>query len=141
MGSWEHLGDKIPIGADTIWTPDIVILNEVGGQLKFGMDKAPLVLADDSFLERTGVNVLWSRRLVVKSRCDVDMRDFPFDQQRCSIIIGPWASSQRQMFLVPQDLQRGFYLHESVHTEEFEVRNISVVGHYADCRNYVDDKC
>lgn len=109
-----------------LWTPDIVVLNEVGKQQTFESDDSPLVLADENFLDQFGVNALWTRRLDVTSRCDVDMRDFPFDSQRCSLVIGSWASSQRQMILVPQDSHRNVFDPTNVHTEEFFLRNLTV---------------
>jgi len=124
--NWQHAGDKLSIRSDIVWTPDIVVLNEVGGHQSFRSDGSPLVLADDNFQEQFGVNVLWSRRLDVTSRCDVDMSDFPFDMQRCSLIIGSWASSQRQMSLVPQDLGKIINPASSIETQEFNTRNITV---------------
>jgi len=121
--SWSHEGDKIPIRSNFIWTPDITVLNEVGGLHKLlATHSSPLVLSDDAFRNETGVNVLWSRPLDVRSNCDVDMSQYPFDEQRCYIVIGSWASSRRQMELVPQP----FFAEYTVHTSEFRVHNITV---------------
>jgi len=124
--SWTHAGDKLSISSNMLWTPDIVVLNEVGGHQTFRSDNSPLVLADENFLDQFGVNVLWNRRLDVTSRCNVDMRDFPFDRQQCSLSIGSWASSKRQLSLVPQDIGKNLYSASTIHTQEFRVRNISV---------------
>jgi len=121
--SWSHEGDKIPIRSSLIWTPDVTVLNEVGGMHKLMTSHtSPLVLSDDGFRNKTGVNILWSRPLDVESNCDVDMRQYPFDEQRCYIVVGSWASSHRQMVLVPQP----FFAEYSVHTSEFRVLNITV---------------
>eukprot|EP00425_Heterocapsa_triquetra_P032958 CAMPEP_0195118676 /NCGR_PEP_ID=MMETSP0448-20130528/117587_1 /TAXON_ID=66468 /ORGANISM="Heterocapsa triquestra, Strain CCMP 448" /LENGTH=62 /DNA_ID=CAMNT_0040155953 /DNA_START=1 /DNA_END=186 /DNA_ORIENTATION=- len=62
---------------------------------------------------------MWTRRINVNSRCEIDMSHFPFDEQICSIRLGSWASSRRQMRLVPQDQDEG-QLDElgGVHTSE-----------------------
>jgi len=119
--------DKLPITSKALWTPDIVVLNQVS-QLDdmFAVDDTPLVLATDAFKQETGVNVLWTRRINMKSRCEIDMLNFPFDTQMCSIIIGSWASSRRQMLLVPQDSHQRFDPGASIHTSEFRVLNITV---------------
>lgn len=121
--SWEHEGDKIPIRSTLIWTPDVTVLNEVAGISRLMQThSSPLVLSDDAFRNETGVNVLWSRPLDVKSNCEVDMSQYPFDEQRCYIIVGSWATSLRQMLLVPQP----FFAEYTVHTSEFRVQNITV---------------
>jgi len=120
-------GDKLSITSDLIWTPDIVVMNQVSDmEQMFQTDYEPIVLTDNLFKADTGVNVLWKRRLSMKSRCSIDMARFPFDQQACSIIIGSWASSRRQMLLVPQDSHRTNVSEGSIHTSEFEVRNITI---------------
>mmetsp|Transcript_40852 Transcript_40852/g.89375 ORF Transcript_40852/g.89375 Transcript_40852/m.89375 type:complete len:820 (-) Transcript_40852:221-2680(-) len=121
--SWSHEGDKVPIRSDRVWTPDVTVLNEVGGIGKLlAATGTPLVLADKEFMNETGVNILWSRPLDVKSNCEVDMSHYPFDVQTCYIIVGSWASSLRQMRLVPQP----FFAEFSVHTSEFHVKDITV---------------
>lgn len=122
--SWTNEGDKIPIRSDLVWVPDITVLNEVGELHRLlSAHGTPLVLSDDTFRDQTGVNVLWSRPLDVMSNCDVDMSQYPFDEQRCFIVVGSWASSRRQMLLVPQP----FFAEYTVHTAEFKVQNITVV--------------
>lgn len=119
---WTHEGDKLPVRSDRIWTPDVTVLNEMGSTRRaFREDFSPLVLSDNSFRNETGVNLLWSRPMHVNSKCTVDMSLYPFDVQRCSIIIGSWAASRRQMQLVLQP----FFAEHTVHTSEFRVRNIT----------------
>lgn len=123
--TWSKEGDKVPLESGMIWTPDVTVLNEVGGlgRLLSTEHSSPLVLSDDVFKNSTGVNILWSRPLDVVSNCEVDMTQYPFDEQRCYIVIGSWASSRRQMLLVPQP----FFAEYTVHTSEFRVRNITVI--------------
>lgn len=119
---WSHEGDKLPIRSSLVWTPDITVLNEVGSlQRLLAPDDSPLVLGDSSFMNQTGVNVLWSHPLDVESKCDVDMTLYPFDVQICYIVVGSWASSRRQLVLVPQP----FFEESTVHSPEFEVRSIT----------------
>mmetsp|Transcript_116922 Transcript_116922/g.261421 ORF Transcript_116922/g.261421 Transcript_116922/m.261421 type:complete len:548 (-) Transcript_116922:31-1674(-) len=126
--SWDHTGDMLPIMPRLIWTPDIVVLNQVSEmEHMFETEELPAVIADDAFKKETGVNVLWRRRINMKSRCGIDMTRFPFDQQQCSIIIGSWASSRRQMLLVPQGTHQKLDFGGSIHTSEFRVLNITVV--------------
>lgn len=132
--SWTHEGDKIPIKSRLVWTPDITVMNEVGGHNFLRKETSPLVLSDNAFRNQTGVNVLWSRPLDVKSNCEVDMSLYPFDVQKCYIVIGSWASSQRQMLLVPQP----FFEEYTVHTSEFRVSSITAAEHSAYTKTTAD---
>lgn len=118
---------KIRISPNLVWTPDIVVLNQVSKMdTMFSQEDLPLVLADDTFKKDTGVNVLWKRRVNLESRCEVDMTNFPFDTQHCTITIGSWASSRRQMLLIPQDAHKQIPYESKLHTSEFKVVNITI---------------
>ncbi|CAK0856055.1 unnamed protein product [Prorocentrum cordatum] len=84
--SWGNAGDKVPIRSSKVWTPDVTVMNEVGGlgKLLDTRHSSPLLLSDDSFKNETGVNVLWSRPIDVVSNCEVDMTQYPFDEQRAA---------------------------------------------------------
>jgi hypothetical protein len=120
--SWDpNAGDKLPIRADLIWTPDITIMNQVGDQHQLlAKGSSPLEIADDAYSNETGVNVLWSRPVDVKSNCDVDMSEFPFDTQECVIAISAWASSDKWLQLEPQQN----FQEKTCHTSEFHVEDI-----------------
>jgi len=118
-----HAGDKLTIGSDLVWTPDIVVLNQVSEfHSTFATSQVPLVLADDEFKKKTNANVIWTRRINLESRCEVNMANFPFDTQQCSIIIGSWAASRRQMLLIDEHRRDDA---SELHTSEFWVKNIS----------------
>jgi hypothetical protein len=70
---WLHGGDKLPVRSNLVWTPDVVVLNEVDDLGGFQQDSSPLVLVDDAFKGETGVNVLWSRPVDVHSKCNADV--------------------------------------------------------------------
>jgi len=121
--------DKLTLAPRLVWTPDVVVLNQVSAMDDmFGFGNSPLVLTDNDFKAKTGVNVLWTRRLSLESACKIDMSNFPFDKQTCSIVVGSWATSRRQMLLIPQDWQQkvGPADGGSIHTSEFSVGNITV---------------
>jgi len=119
--SWNDGGDKLPIDPNLLWTPDITILNQVKGAPVVSSAHSPLVLADRTYLNKTGVNVLWSRLLDVQTACFVDMTLYPFDVQRCSLRVGPWASTRRTLEVVPLPHHSA----STLHSNEFQVRNIT----------------
>jgi len=122
--------EMLPVhtNSNDIWTPDIVIMNQVADlENMFATENSPIIIAaDDAFRQRFGYNVIWQRRINLESRCSIDMSHFPFDRQSCEILIGSWASAQRQMMLCPLESRQKFDVEQDIHTSEFQVLNISV---------------
>jgi len=119
--SWNSPADRIVLNSNLVWNPDVVFLNEVDGR-QFRHDGAPLLLTDDRFLEKTGVNVLWQRPLEIETKCRADLSMFPFDSQSCELRIGSWATSRQYLQLEPQQL----YTENNIHTQEFNMTDVEV---------------
>lgn len=84
---------SIIVPADKIWNPDICVTNEV-------TNNKCLVRSDDgkALLEHNGkVTIWWNKE--VKSGCDVDISQYPFDTQNCAIKIGTWYSVDEKIKL------------------------------------------
>lgn len=41
--------------------------------------------------------VIWMPHAYLRSFCDVDFTEFPFDTQRCDLVFGSWAYERKQM--------------------------------------------
>lgn len=68
-----------------IWSPDIRSWTTFdGSQMSRSVGRDPLRVSSDGI-------VSWWTRAVLKSECDIDLTDFPFDRQPCSIILGSWT--------------------------------------------------
>lgn len=84
---------SIIVPADKIWNPDICVTNEV-------TNNKCLVRSDDgkALLEHNGkVTIWWNKE--VKTGCDVDISQYPFDTQNCAIKIGTWYSVDEKIKL------------------------------------------
>lgn len=84
----------IIVPAEKVWIPDICVTNEV-------TNNKCLVRSDDEkvLLEHTGkVTIWWNKE--VKTGCDVDISQYPFDRQNCSIQVGTWYSVDEKIKLV-----------------------------------------
>lgn len=66
-----------------VWRPDITVYNAIGKSVSLITDERATVSNDGTIF------VAYSDIIVVP--CDVDVREFPYDTQTCSIIIGSWA--------------------------------------------------
>lgn len=85
---------SIIVPSEKIWNPDICVTNEV-------TNNKCLVRSEDgkALLEHTGkVTIWWNKE--VKTGCDVDISQYPFDTQNCAIKIGTWYSVDENIRLV-----------------------------------------
>jgi len=91
-GSWDSLGNSVPVNAADIWVPDIVLANTADPHDKL-FSGPHAVLYDGEKLKQDGFNVRMSQPAIVRVKCAVDLADFPMDQQSCKIVFRSWASS------------------------------------------------
>ncbi|EDO36667.1 predicted protein [Nematostella vectensis] len=81
-----------------IWVPDVVLLNNAE---KSSMGK-PVNEGNPVLVESNGV-VRWLAPVVLKSRCKMDVRSYPFDEQYCGLKFASWTGSQSELRLDAMD--------------------------------------
>ncbi|KAL3870001.1 hypothetical protein ACJMK2_042618 [Sinanodonta woodiana] len=93
-----ELKDSIVLPYWTIWTPTIVLLNDVNGIEKIGGSTyRPRYEFSTQLVE-------WKVRVILKGSCTPDVTYYPFDQQTCSYIFTSWHHDSTQISLViPKD--------------------------------------
>ncbi|CAK8683324.1 unnamed protein product [Clavelina lepadiformis] len=80
----EYGGIKdIRLPAKKVWKPDILIYNSA-------VDDFDQLLHTNVIVSHDG-NVSWLPPGLFKTTCDVDIRYFPFDEQKCEIKFGTWT--------------------------------------------------
>ncbi len=73
---------SVRLNSGDIWLPDIVHFNTADVET-LSRDSFLIILPDGS--------VTWVPQTVYKTSCNVNIRDFPFDQQRCTMWFGSWT--------------------------------------------------
>lgn len=86
-----HGVKKINIPATEIWTPDLRLYNFADERLHERRDSLCIV-------DSTG-SVSWIPQAVFKSSCNIDVKAFPFDKQRCHLKFGSWTYDGLQLDL------------------------------------------
>ncbi|XP_022319304.2 neuronal acetylcholine receptor subunit alpha-5-like isoform X1 [Crassostrea virginica] len=113
-----HGVKKINIPAHEIWTPDLRLYNFADERLHERRDSLCIVGHDGS--------VSWIPQAIFKSSCDIDVKAFPFDKQKCHLKFGSWTYDGLQLDLFFKDNK------EEMDTSEFQFSNvwhvISAVG-------------
>ncbi|KAK3610991.1 hypothetical protein CHS0354_017868 [Potamilus streckersoni] len=74
--------------SDSIWTPDIVLLNAVDTIEKLGSSTYMVRITVQTSSQP--VEISWQPRVVVRASCSADVTYFPFDRQICSFTYTPW---------------------------------------------------
>lgn len=91
---WNSSIDFVPIEQESVWIPDVQILNAVAdSQL---INRNPRVFwYDEKKLETMGYNMVLVSPQIIHVECPMHLRDFPFDSQECQIQFGDWSASDR----------------------------------------------
>ncbi|XP_078481718.1 neuronal acetylcholine receptor subunit alpha-7-like isoform X8 [Ciona intestinalis] len=74
---------EIRLPAKKVWKPDILVYNSA-------VDSFDQMLQTNVVIWSTGA-VEWLPPGLFKTTCDVDIRYFPFDEQRCTMKFGAWT--------------------------------------------------
>ncbi|XP_029640911.2 neuronal acetylcholine receptor subunit alpha-3-like [Octopus sinensis] len=75
-----------------VWSPEIIIDN-IAGEVKPIGDRAK---EDLIRLEYTGM-VHWDVSLTFSTHCDIDITYYPFDTQRCTLELGEWTYTRKEI--------------------------------------------
>ena len=91
-GSSNHNITVVLLPAKSLWTPDTMILNSADAN-------GYLTLSDHSLasVDYEGQVYLILPALTVKTRCELFVRNFPFDRQICSINITSWSQGMNRI--------------------------------------------
>ena len=87
--------DFLSVDKDEIWTPDTELLNAA--------------TKPDIYYLQGGINlypdgsVFYSKPGIFTSSCSLDLTDFPFDSQNCTILTGSWVYHDELLSLKPYD--------------------------------------
>ncbi|XP_033126739.1 neuronal acetylcholine receptor subunit alpha-3-like [Anneissia japonica] len=84
---------SIIVPTSMIWTPDILIYNNAYGPFH-------IRYASNATINSNGT-VRWLVPSVYKSACRVDVRFYPFDEQKCQLKFGSWTYNGLAIDLLP----------------------------------------
>ncbi|GAV05086.1 hypothetical protein RvY_15267-2 [Ramazzottius varieornatus] len=98
--SWD-IGDyggttAIRMPVEKVWTPDVVLLTNTDG--KFGPS-----YKSNAVIYSAGI-VNWMPPFIYKSSCQVEVKNFPFDQQECVMRFSSWTYTALEVDLQPKQI-------------------------------------
>ncbi|CAJ0609062.1 unnamed protein product [Cylicocyclus nassatus] len=83
--------ERIHIPSDQIWIPDILLYNNADGEPHITIDSLTLV-------DFRGT-VLWQPPSIYKSLCNINIENFPYDSQECTLKFGGWSNDGQTLAL------------------------------------------
>ncbi|XP_044272737.1 pH-sensitive chloride channel 2-like [Tribolium madens] len=112
---------RVILGDDTlkakIWTPNILLKDQEETTIVQIEEKEGLVSID-----KTGF-VTYTYKMVAKFYCWMDLKKFPFDTQKCTLIFSDWSYNSANLQLEWNN-GSGVYVADNLHFTEFIVDDI-----------------
>ncbi|XP_041376776.1 neuronal acetylcholine receptor subunit beta-3-like [Gigantopelta aegis] len=109
---------SIQVPESKIWLPDYMILNQYDRKIRFGSKDTEVSI------KHTG-EVNWWPVLESTTSCQVNIRFYPFDKQKCSFNILPWSTAEQ--LLMSHAKLPVIELKYFAPSAEFEMENSSVI--------------
>ena len=123
---------QLTLDSDDIWTPDIELLNAATKPDIYTL-KGGMYLYSDG-------NMLWSMPAVYKFSCALQLEDFPFDTQDCSLKFGSWTYDTSMLSLKPHGTSSTqIDVLDSFSHSEWELTNF-YVSNYNETRECCGDR-
>ncbi|XP_007447120.1 PREDICTED: acetylcholine receptor subunit beta-like [Lipotes vexillifer] len=93
--SWdpeEHEGiDSLRITAESVWLPDVVLLNNNDGNFDVALDISVMVSSDGC--------VRWQPPGIYRCSCSIQVTYFPFDWQNCTMVFSSYSYDSSEVSL------------------------------------------
>lgn len=83
---------KVRLPSQHIWLPDIVLYNNADGTYEVSF-------YSNAVISNNG-EVAWLPPAIYKSACKIEVRDFPFDQQNCTLKFRSWTYDHTEIDLI-----------------------------------------
>ncbi|KHJ93867.1 acetylcholine receptor subunit alpha-type unc-38 [Oesophagostomum dentatum] len=110
---------------ELIWVPDIVLYNNADSNYN-------ITISTKATLHYTG-QVTWDPPAIFKSLCQIDVRWFPFDEQKCHLKFGSWTYSEN---LINLELLDDNVRYEKEVNKQGVVDNITIAEDGIDLSDY-----
>ena len=127
--SWNNVSDPslrsldfLSVSPDEIWTPDTELLNAATKPEIYYLQGGINLYSDGS--------ILYSKPGIYTSSCSLDLKDFPFDTQNCTILIASWVYHDNLLSLIPNKDENkqidvlSTFSHSEWKVDDVEVRHL-----------------
>ena len=111
--------DLLSVKSTDIWTPDTELLNAASKPEIYLLQGGISVYPDGS--------VFYSKPGIYKSSCSLNLKDFPFDKQNCTLLFSSWVYNDNLLHLIPhQDINKQVDILDGFSHSEWKVTDVDV---------------
>ena len=82
--TWSNTIDHIMVNDNLIWKPDLELYNAASSPEVY--ENIHIKIYRDGFIR-------WNRPILYSFSCPLQLKDFPFDKQKCTMTFGSWKFS------------------------------------------------
>ena len=124
--------DFLSVDKDDIWIPDTELLNAATKPDIYYLQGGINLYSDGS--------ILYSKPGIFTSSCSLDLKDFPFDSQNCTLLTGSWVYHDELLELIPyKDVNKQVDVLSTFSHSEWQVDHVEV-RHLKEKRDCCPDK-
>ncbi|XP_071793246.1 neuronal acetylcholine receptor subunit alpha-10-like [Asterias amurensis] len=84
--------ENFKVSKEHLWMPDLWLYNNAGSRYE---DYAKNSICSVYFDGK----VVWQSPSIIKTHCTMDVTNFPFDRQKCTVTFGPWQHGANEIIL------------------------------------------
>eukprot|EP00929_Paragymnodinium_shiwhaense_P078532 TRINITY_DN40726_c0_g1_i1.p1 TRINITY_DN40726_c0_g1~~TRINITY_DN40726_c0_g1_i1.p1 ORF type:complete len:447 (-),score=41.08 TRINITY_DN40726_c0_g1_i1:166-1506(-) len=96
---WQSSSEYLLIDPENVWAPrDVMCVTCTTSELE-DFRPSSLLVYDDRQAADAGYNVFWTRQGSIKTKCNFNLADFPFDSQACEFRLEAWEHNAAMMDL------------------------------------------
>ena len=112
----------LSMNVDNIWTPDIELLN--------GVAKPEIYIIDEALNLYSDGSIFRSKPGIFRFSCALDLREFPFDIQTCTMKFGSWTYTNDLMYILPyEEKNKQIDVLSSFSHSEWEIKSYKLVNY------------
>ncbi len=91
--------NQLFVKSQNIWTPDIIIMDSAEENIPRSYRDNYLIIVNSNG------RIRWHYQTLSKSFCEIDIMNFPFDEQTCSISIRSSARDKSMLKIIKRNLK------------------------------------
>ncbi|XP_070541289.1 neuronal acetylcholine receptor subunit alpha-9-like [Ptychodera flava] len=84
---------NIKLTSNIVWLPDLYLYDNAAS-------KYDELWGDQIVSIKYDGTVMWAAPAIIKTHCKLDVTHFPFDEQTCIVLFGPWQHSAEEILVV-----------------------------------------
>ncbi|XP_077868279.1 neuronal acetylcholine receptor subunit alpha-9-like, partial [Saccoglossus kowalevskii] len=115
------------VSSSLVWIPDIYLYGNAA-------TKYENQWANEIVSIKYNGTVMWAAPEIIKTHCTLDVTRFPFDDQQCTVMFGPWQHTATEITVVGKTEPSYFN-----GNAEWSLTNIAATDYISDYRIYPDD--